>query len=157
MSAFLPKMSAAEFNAKFPVGSEFDYYSVRGGPEVCEPFRTKTRSEAWTLGNGAVIVSCEGKSGGLSTMHLKPVQRAGTKAAPDLLDVLRDVAICLRAGGDAQYREEVAQMVDRAATCLRSSDRVFQELGYARNESTGWLESAELYRALVRAAGGKIS
>lgn len=74
MSAFLPKMSAAEFNAKFPVGSEFDYCSVRGGAEVSPPLATKTRSEAWTLGHGAVVVACDGKTGGLDITHLKPVE-----------------------------------------------------------------------------------
>lgn len=84
MSAFLPKMSAAEFNAKFPVGTEFDYYSVRGGREVCEPFQTKTRSEAWTLGHGAVVVACDGKAGGLDITHLKQAFVTVEKSKPEL-------------------------------------------------------------------------
>lgn len=70
-------MKAEEFNAAYPVGTKVTYYPLRGeNDELVKndpdhpPLSTKTRTEAWTLGHGAVVVSVEGKSGGVSIEHL---------------------------------------------------------------------------------------
>jgi hypothetical protein len=59
MSHFLKGLSAKRFNQKYPVGI----------PDCVE---VVTRTEAWALGHGAVVVSVNGRAGGLSIEHLKP-------------------------------------------------------------------------------------
>lgn len=70
MSHFLKGLSADKFNQKYPVGTRFHYFSVKGIPDSVE---VVTRTEAWALGHGAVVVSVNGRAGGLSIEHLKPI------------------------------------------------------------------------------------
>lgn len=70
MSHFLKGLSADKFNQKYPVGSSFKYFPIMGIPDSVE---VVTRTEAWTLGHGAVVVSVSGRAGGVSIEHLKPV------------------------------------------------------------------------------------
>lgn len=75
-------MSAKEFNEKLPVGSAVIYEDDFG-----EKHNTFTRTPAWTLGHGEVVVSLEGRSGGYS------LERIGTRPSrhnQDLRD-LRDI------------------------------------------------------------------
>ncbi len=62
------QMNADEFNQKFLVGSDVIYTDDFGNEH-----KTKTRSAAWTLGHGDVVVSIEGKSGGYDITRIKPV------------------------------------------------------------------------------------
>jgi hypothetical protein len=59
-------MTAAQFNARYPVGTLVRYYPIRG---VNEFTATATRSEAWELGSGQAVVSLVGLSGGKSIDH----------------------------------------------------------------------------------------
>ncbi|MCB5309239.1 MULTISPECIES: hypothetical protein [Yersinia] len=70
MSHFLKGLSADKFNQKYPVGSSFKYFPIMGIPDSVE---VVTRTEAWTLGHGAVVVSVSGRAGGVSIEHMKPV------------------------------------------------------------------------------------
>lgn len=60
-------MMANEWNQKYPIGTKVRYFPIREGQEFKD---TKTRSEAWELGHGALVVMIEGKSGGVSLDHL---------------------------------------------------------------------------------------
>jgi hypothetical protein len=62
-------MTADEWNAKYPVGTSVCYYPVMK-PGIADCAVTKTRSEAWTLGSGDVVVMLENMSGGKSIDHL---------------------------------------------------------------------------------------
>lgn len=62
-------MTANEWNAAYPVGTPVRYFPVRGQADHMD---TATRSEAWALGHGAVVVSVRGKSGGVAIEHLFP-------------------------------------------------------------------------------------
>jgi len=55
-------MTAAEFNSRYPVGTPVFYHPIIGKPEGRE---TRTRSEAWELGNGEPVVKIEGLTGGV--------------------------------------------------------------------------------------------
>ena len=68
MSRFIGKTTAEQFNTAWPVGSAFMYHSRKDGSGVA----VTTRSEAWTLGHGSVVVSVTGISGGVDITHLKP-------------------------------------------------------------------------------------
>ena len=57
-------MSADEFNASFPVGTPVTYYPIIGERRTWVD--TKTRSEAWALGSGRVVVLIEGRAGGVA-------------------------------------------------------------------------------------------
>ncbi|EKN3995807.1 hypothetical protein [Yersinia enterocolitica] len=70
MSHFLKGLSADKFNQKYPVGSCFHYFSIKGIPDSVE---VVTRTEAWALGHGDVVVSVNGRAGGLHIEHMKPV------------------------------------------------------------------------------------
>ncbi|WP_447886334.1 hypothetical protein [Serratia fonticola] len=71
MKNVLRKISASEFNRRFPVGSRFCYYPVVGIPDGEE---VVTRSEAWPLRNGKVVVRVDGKIGGVSVQRLEPLE-----------------------------------------------------------------------------------
>ena len=60
-------MKAEEWNEKYPVGTEVTYQSVIG---VTEHRRTITRSEAWELGHGEVVVQIKGRTGCVAITHL---------------------------------------------------------------------------------------
>ncbi|OVZ93609.1 hypothetical protein CBW58_05910 [Yersinia frederiksenii] len=79
MSHFLKGLSADKFNQKYPVGSRFNYFSVMGIPDSVE---VVTRTEAWALGHGAVVVSVNGRAGGLSIEHMKPVKHIEELSKP---------------------------------------------------------------------------
>lgn len=64
------KISAAEFNARHPVGTEVRYYPIRG---EADHRVTKTRSEAWELGHGAAVVLVDGLTGGVLVQALQVV------------------------------------------------------------------------------------
>lgn len=68
MSGFIKKMTAEQFNAAYSTGSAFIYHSRKEGAGVA----VTTRSTAWSLGHGAVVVSVTGVSGGVDITHLKP-------------------------------------------------------------------------------------
>lgn len=61
-------MTVDEFNARYPVGSAMRYYPIRGEAGNIE---TKTRSEAWALGHGEVVVKIEGRTGGCCISHME--------------------------------------------------------------------------------------
>jgi len=70
-------MTADDWNNAYPVGTKVRYYPVSDEPHHEE---TRTRSKAWTLGSGHVVVAVEGRPGGVSIQHLlvgwRPKQEA---------------------------------------------------------------------------------
>lgn len=62
------KISEAEFNQRVPVGTPVRYYPVQGERDFIE---SKTRSVAWTLGHGALVVAIEGRTGGVLVQALR--------------------------------------------------------------------------------------
>jgi hypothetical protein len=60
-------MTAAEWNAKYPVGMSVAYFPVKGRMEHTD---TKTRSEAWELGGGQAVVLVDDRAGGVAISHL---------------------------------------------------------------------------------------
>jgi hypothetical protein len=64
-------LSANEFNRRFPVGTPVDYTPIIGGQER---HPTRTRSAAWTLGHGGVVVMVEGFIGGVAIEALHVVE-----------------------------------------------------------------------------------
>jgi hypothetical protein len=71
MKNVLRKVSASEFNRRFPIGSRFRYFPVVGIPDGED---VVTRSKAWSLRNGKVVVRVEGKIGGVSVYRLEPLE-----------------------------------------------------------------------------------
>ncbi|MBS3893061.1 hypothetical protein [Serratia marcescens] len=71
MPHLLKGISVEQFNTRFPVGALFRYYPVRGQSECCQVI---SRSEAWALGGGEVVVRVNDRSGGVSVEHLEPVE-----------------------------------------------------------------------------------
>lgn len=66
------QLSAAEWNERFPIGTPVKAYP---GTFDDPPLRTRTRSEAWELGHGDVVVKVEGHAGGICLSHVKPIPR----------------------------------------------------------------------------------
>jgi hypothetical protein len=60
------QMNAEDFNKKFPIGSDVIYTDDFGNEH-----KTKTRSDAWTLGSGHAVVCLEGRSGGYDINRIK--------------------------------------------------------------------------------------
>ena len=60
-------MTAHEWNCTHPVGTPVVYTPIMGRALVDH---TTTRSKAWTLDHGAVVVKIEGHAGGVSINHL---------------------------------------------------------------------------------------
>ncbi|SEL25181.1 hypothetical protein SAMN04487787_108122 [Kosakonia sacchari] len=71
MKNLLRNLTATVFNQRFPVGSRFIYHPVPGMPEREEVI---TRSTAWHVRNGRLVVRVEGKIGGLSVNRLEPLE-----------------------------------------------------------------------------------
>ena len=67
---FLNALSAEAFNKKYPVGTRFNYQSVK---DLTPVVASVTRSEAWALGHGDVVVKLEGIVGGVLITHLSEV------------------------------------------------------------------------------------
>ena len=57
--------TAASWNAAYPVGTAVRYWPIYPPIDGVPPEDTRTRSEAWTLGDGSVVVLVAGKSGGV--------------------------------------------------------------------------------------------
>ncbi|EMM2166460.1 TPA: hypothetical protein MNP25_003590 [Klebsiella pneumoniae] len=70
MRNLLRNMTASNFNQRFPVGTRFKYYPVPGIPDWSY---VTTRSEAWHVKSGRLVVRIEGMIGGLSVNRLEPV------------------------------------------------------------------------------------
>lgn len=66
-------MKAAEWNEKYPAGTEVMLLDDAGLTHV-----TKTRSSAWDLGYGPPVVLVEGRSGGYDLSRIKPTKTSGT-------------------------------------------------------------------------------
>lgn len=65
------KITAEDFNKKYPVGTKVRFYPIKGEAGYVD---TVTRTPAWKLGNGKVVVSCKGHTGGLSIEHIEILQ-----------------------------------------------------------------------------------
>lgn len=64
-------MTAAEWNAAYPVGTAVRYWPIYPPIESVPPVDTETRSEAWALYDGSVVVCVAGKSGGVALSHIE--------------------------------------------------------------------------------------
>lgn len=71
MNKLLRNITATRFNQRFPVGSCFIYHPTPGMPER-EP--VTTRSAAWHMRNGRLVVRVAGKIGGVSVSRLEPTE-----------------------------------------------------------------------------------
>lgn len=71
---FLKKISVDQFNAQYPVGTPFTYFPFKTEAAVDNDaaFPVETRSEAWALGHGDVVVSVTNVTGCVDITHLKP-------------------------------------------------------------------------------------
>lgn len=58
------------WNAAHPVGTSVRYWPIYP-PHGIAPVDTTTRSEAWALGDGSVVVLIEGRSGGVHLSHIE--------------------------------------------------------------------------------------
>jgi hypothetical protein len=80
MNGLLRRCSVAQFNARWPVGCQFRYYLVPGIPDSV---MVTTRSAAWDLPNGRVVVSIEGRVGFVSVSHLEPINTENEEVSND--------------------------------------------------------------------------
>jgi hypothetical protein len=62
-------MTAQQFNEKYPIGTPFTYFSIKGMPSTAKD--VETTSDAWEIGGGDAIVKVSGVSGGVSVEHLE--------------------------------------------------------------------------------------
>lgn len=60
-------MDAKTWNELYPEGTLVRYWPIKGKEENRD---TRTRSEAWELGDGHPVVKIEGQTGGVSLRHL---------------------------------------------------------------------------------------
>jgi len=115
-------LAAAEFNRIVPVGTPVKYCPIIGEEHFIE---TKTRSEAWELGHGAVVVKVEGKAGGV-------ILEAIELCDPELV-VAMSQEICQAVSADGSRSYKVYKHPDNALLF--------------RNVATGavyWCDTADL-------------
>jgi len=60
-------MEPEKFDELYPIGTKFKYYPIFGSPEFEE---VETRSIAWALGHGEVVVKVTGRTSGVCISHL---------------------------------------------------------------------------------------
>lgn len=70
MASEWEEVLCARWNALWPAGSEIELVNDFGKVEA-----TRTRSEAWQLGHGAIVVLVEGRTGGYDLSRIIPVAR----------------------------------------------------------------------------------
>lgn len=63
--------TSESWNAAHPVGTRVRYWPIYPPIEAVPPIDTTTRSEAWTLGDGTVVVCIVGRSGGVALSHIE--------------------------------------------------------------------------------------
>lgn len=63
--------TAASWNAAHPIGTAVRYWPIYPPVDGIPPMDTTTRSEAWTLGDGSVVVLVVGKTGGVFLSHVE--------------------------------------------------------------------------------------
>jgi len=63
--------TAESWNAAHPVGTAVRYWPIYPPIKGVSPVDTTTRSEAWALGDGSVVVLIEGKAGGVHLSHIE--------------------------------------------------------------------------------------
>jgi hypothetical protein len=59
------------WNDAHPVGTRVRYWPIYPPIESVPPFDTRTRSEAWAIADGSVLVCVEGKPGGVALTHIE--------------------------------------------------------------------------------------
>jgi hypothetical protein len=66
--------TAESWNASYPIGTAVRYWPIYPPVEGLAAEDTRTRSEAWTLGDGSVVVLVGGRAGGvwLSNVEVLP-------------------------------------------------------------------------------------
>lgn len=74
------ELTAAEWNARYPVGTPvMAYPGVRPDefPGVeCKQLNTRTTSKAWTLSGHTPVVVVDGYGGGIALTHVDPIEAA---------------------------------------------------------------------------------
>lgn len=63
--------TAESWNDLCPVGTAVRYWPVYPPMDGFPPLDTTTRSVAWTLGDGSVVVSVSGRTGGVHLTHIE--------------------------------------------------------------------------------------
>lgn len=66
--------TAESWNAEHPVGTAVRYWPIWPPMDSVPPIDTVTRSAAWALGDGAVVVCIEGRSGGVYLSHVEVIR-----------------------------------------------------------------------------------
>jgi len=65
--------TAWTWNATYPVGTRVRYWPIYPPIESVPPVDTVTRSEAWALGDGSVVVCVDGQAGGVHLSHIEVI------------------------------------------------------------------------------------
>jgi hypothetical protein len=63
--------TADSWNASHPIGTHVRYWPVLPPVDSILPKDTITRSEAWALGDGSVVVKVIGIAGGVALSHVE--------------------------------------------------------------------------------------
>lgn len=63
--------TAESWNAAYPIGTAVRYWPIYPPMDGIPPVDTTTRSEAWALGDGSVVVLVVGRSGGVCLSHVE--------------------------------------------------------------------------------------
>lgn len=71
LSHLMGSHNEATWNAAHPIGTRVRYWPILPPIDSAPPLDTTTRSEAWTLGDGSVVVKVVGRSGGVHLGHLE--------------------------------------------------------------------------------------
>lgn len=110
--------SAESWNAAHPVGTAVRYWPCYPPIASMPPVDTTTRTPAWTLGDGSVVVSVVGKSGGVCLSHVEVLPR-DERASAEEGDVKRDAHWYCKFCGDTEPAEEPYKVGDKepCTTC----------------------------------------
>ena len=71
LSHLMGSHTEATWNAAHPVGTRVRYWPIMPPTESEPPLDTTTRSEAWRVGDGSVVVKVVGRAGGVHLGHIE--------------------------------------------------------------------------------------
>ena len=112
----ITNMTVDEWNAEVPIGTRVHFYPVAGESTFED---TRTRSKAWALGHGEVVVKVEGRAGGVSTRHCQ-IMGIATGRGGDMNKRVLDSANMLRLVAEEALINAMVSYYDAMAVTLEA-------------------------------------
>lgn len=118
MSKRRAPISAENWNNEVPIGTTVYYFPTLPITQAVVPEITKTRSEAWELGDGTAVVKVKGQSGGVALTHLDYFESFSAKGFENAFRLGAELTDAFVVLTDKAYLELTGGAMNRIAEAL---------------------------------------